>query len=91
VELQRLAAESIGMKDIILLRSLVLQQSQLVKELRLLRAYVEQLESEITTIIQQAREGQILTSMGTGAIQAATIIADIGHINNFSKASELKK
>lgn len=90
-ELPRLAAQSIGIKDVARLRSLVLEQSQLMKELRLLREHVEQLEGEIVRIVEQAREGQILLSFpGFGPITAATIIAAIGSIHHFPSASALK-
>src|SRR6266851_5675158 len=87
-ELPALAAQSIGIKDVARLRGLVLEQSQLIKELRLLREHVE---SEIVNIVEHAREGQILLSFpGFGAITAATIIAAIGSIHNFPSASALK-
>jgi transposase len=81
-ELQRLAAQSIGTRDLVRQRSLVLEQEQLIKELRLQEAHVQQLE--------QVREGQILSSMGLGPIQAASIIAAIGSIENFPHAGALK-
>jgi transposase len=90
LELQRLATESIGTKDIIRQRGLVLEQTQLTRELRLLQEHVAQLESEITTIVGLAREGRILQSLGIGPIQAATIIAAIGSIENFPNAGSLK-
>lgn len=91
LDLQRWAAESIGVKTPIRQRGLVLEQGQLIKELRLLREHIDQLESEIVTIVDQAREGQILLSFpGFGPITAATIIAAIGSIHNFPSASALK-
>ena len=90
MELQRLAAQSIGTKDLTRQRGLVLEQTQLIKELKLLQEHIEQLETEIRTIVEQAREGQILRSMDIGHIQAATIIAAIGSIENFSNAGQLK-
>jgi transposase len=91
LELQGLAAQSIGVKDVARLGGLVLEQGQLIKELRLLREHVEQLDSEIVNIVEHAREGQILLSFpGFGAITAATIIAAIGSIHNFPSASALK-
>ena len=91
VELQRLAAESIGCKDPIRQRGLVLEQDQLIQELRLLRQHVEQLETEIVSIVEYAREGQILRSFpGIGPVMAATMIAAIGSIHNFPSASALK-
>lgn len=89
-ELQRLAMNSIGVKDLARQRGLVLEQSQLIKELRLLQEHMEQLEGEIKTIVEYAREGQILLSVGMGPIQAATIIAAIGSIENFPNAGKLK-
>ncbi len=90
LELQRLAAQSIGTRDLIRQRSLVLEQGQLIKELRLQNAHIQQLEQEICAIVEQAREGQILCSMGLGPIQAASIIAAIGSIENFPNAGTLK-
>jgi transposase len=91
LELQRLATQSIGLKEVARQRSLVLEQGQLIKELRLLREHVDQLESEIVRITQEAREGQILLSFpGIGPVIAATIIAAIGSIHNFPSASALK-
>ena len=90
-ELQHLAAQSIGTKDPARQRGLVLEQNQLIQELRLLRTHVTQLESEITSVVEQSREGQILLSLpGVGAIMAATVIAAIGSINNFPSAAKLK-
>jgi transposase len=90
LELQRLAVDSIGTQDLVRQRGLVLEQGQLIKELRLLSEHVEQLEGEIKTILEEAREGQILRSMGIGPIQAATIIAAVGSIENFPNAGSLK-
>jgi transposase len=90
VELQRLAAQSIGTRDLLRQRGLVLEQTQLIRELRLLQEHIEQLEQEIKLIVEQAREGQILASMGIGPIQVATIIATIGSIENFPNAGSLK-
>ena len=90
LELQRLATESIGTKDIVRQRGLILEQTQLTRELRLLQEHIAQLESEIITIVAQAREGRILQSLGIGPIQAATIIAAIGSIENFPNAGSLK-
>lgn len=90
LELQRLAAQSIGTKDLLRQRGLVLEQTQLIKELRLLQEHIAQLEDEIKVIVEQAREGKILGSLGIGPIQVATIIATIGAIENFPNAGSLK-
>src|SRR5437879_3115040 len=60
LQLQQLAATSIGIKELVRQRSLVLEQSQLIQELQLLQGHIKQLENEIQTIVQQASEGQIL-------------------------------
>lgn len=91
VELQRLASQSIGIKDVNRQRGLVFEQSQLIQELKLIQQHLEQLEAAICQIVEHCREGQILTSIpGIGPIPAATIIATIGNIANFSRASDLK-
>jgi len=89
--LQQLAAQSIGIKDLGRQRGLALEQQQLVRELRLLQEHIAQLEQEIKQIVAQSREGRILTSIPPiGPIQAATLIASIGHIDNFRNAAALK-
>jgi transposase len=91
VQLQQLANQSIGTKDAGRLRGLLFEQSQLVKELRLLQEHIEQLDTEITRVIEQSREGKILTSIPViGPVQAATIISAIGSIGNFDSATALK-
>jgi transposase len=91
LKLQQLAAQSIGTKDLHRQRGLLIEQAQLIKELRLLREHVAQLESEIVSIIEQAHEGQILMSFpGVGPIMAATMVAAMGSIHNFSSAAKLK-
>jgi Transposase IS116/IS110/IS902 family len=44
----------------------------------------------IVKLVEQSREGQILTSMGIGSIQAAAIMAAIGNILNFENGAALK-
>jgi len=90
-QLQQLALQTIGTKDVARQRCLVLEQKQVIKELKLLQEHIEELDAEICTIIQKSREGKILLSLGIiGPIQAAIIIAAIGNIVNFEKASQLK-
>jgi len=91
VQLQQLAASSIGTKEPGRLRGLTLEQSLLIKELRLIQEHLERLENEIGLLVEQSREGQILTSIPPiGPIFAATIIATVGNIANFSRPSQLK-
>jgi hypothetical protein len=90
LELQQLARETIGTKDLTRQRGLVLEQTQLIRELRMLQEHIQQLDTEIEKIVEQSREGKILQSMGLGPIQAAAVISTIGNILNFRKASELK-
>ncbi|GHO71647.1 hypothetical protein KSC_105390 [Ktedonobacter sp. SOSP1-52] len=73
------------------MRGLKIEQELLIKELRLVQEHIERLDTEIIDIVRNCREGQILLSMPPiGVVQAATIIATIGNIANFEKASELK-
>ena len=91
VQLQQLAAQSIGMKDLTRQRGLILEQTLLIRELRLLQDHLEQLAGEISQIVEQSREGQILTSIPPiGPLSAAAIIATIGSIANFRDAAHLK-
>jgi transposase len=90
-ELQQLAQQSIGTKDAARVRGLVFEQKQLIEELSLIHTHVEQLETEITQIVEQSREGKILTSIpGVGTIPAVAIFASIGSIANFQSAPALK-
>ena len=89
--LQHLAAQSIGTKDLVRQRGLLLEQAPLIRELRLLQTHLEQLDTEICQLVETSREGQILTSIpGIGTIQAAAILAAIGNILNFECAADLK-
>jgi transposase len=90
-QLQQLAAQSIGTKDLVRQRGLVLEQGQLIRELRLLQEHIQQLDTEISQIVAPSREGQILTSIpGIGLVQAAAIMAAVGNILNFERACDLK-
>jgi hypothetical protein len=89
--LQRLAAESIGTPDGLRQQGLILEQTQLITELRLIQTHLAQLDTEISRMVAEAREGRILTSIpGIGPIQAATLMAAIGNIANFRSAAALK-
>jgi transposase len=90
VELQRLASQTIGTRDVVRQRGLVLEQQQLIRELRMLQEHVQQLDVEIVKLVEQSREGQILTSMGIGPIQAAAIMAAFGNVLNFENGAALK-
>jgi hypothetical protein len=91
LELQHLATESIGTKDVARQRGLVFEQQQLIEELRLIVAHLEALEAEMLQIVEYAREGQILTSIpGIGPRHSAILIALIGNIANFERPSQLK-
>ncbi|GHO60566.1 IS110 family transposase [Ktedonobacter robiniae] len=91
LRLQQLAEKTIGINNKDRLRGMKLEQELLIKELHLVQGHLERLDTEITDIVRTSREGQILLSMPPiGPVQAATIIATIGHIDNFEKAGELK-
>src|SRR5215831_16772660 len=90
-ELQRLAGETIGTRDVVRQRGLVLEQQQLIGELRLLQAHLAELDREIVEVVNQTREGTILLSIPEiGPIQAAAILAAVGNIRHFRRAAELK-
>jgi transposase len=91
VELQRLAAQSIGTKEPARLRGLTFEQEQLIEELELIQKHLEKLEAEMTQIIRNSREGQVLLSIpAIGPIPAAILLAIIGTIANFERPSQLK-
>jgi transposase len=90
-QVQQLAACSIGTKDAARQHSLILEQALLIQELRLLQNHLERLEGEIGQIVEQSREGQMLTSIPPiSPLYAASIIATIGSIGNFEDAAHLK-
>ena len=91
MRLQQFAQQTIGITNMDRLRGLKVEQELLIKELRLVQEHLERLNTESADIVRACREGQILLSIpaiGEGA--AATIIATIGNLANFEKASELK-
>jgi transposase len=91
VMLQQLAGQSIGTHNLGRQRGLLLEQTQLITELKLLQNHIEQLDQEILHIVRNSREGKILTSLPPiGPIQAAMMIAAIGTIANFQDAAALK-
>jgi transposase len=91
LRLQQLARETIGITTVDRLRGLQVEQERLIKELRLVQEHLERLDTAIAAMVKNCREGQILLSMPPiGPVQAATILATVGNIRNFAKASELK-
>lgn len=91
MHLQELAMQTIGTKNQGRIYGLVLEQRQLIDELRMLENHCDTLDAEIEKIVIKSREGRILMSMpsiGTGT--AAEIIAAIGNISNFENASKLR-
>ena len=91
VQIQQAARESIGTRNLGRQHGLVLEQRQLIQELRLLQTHLQELDDDITHLVAQAREGRILCSIpAVGPIQAGTILAAIGHIDNFPSAAALR-
>jgi transposase len=89
--LQQAASTSIGLRQPDRQRGLLLEQRQLIAELQLLQEHIAELDQEIAAILGRTREGQILLSIPViGPIQAASIIAAIGHIDNFPSAAALR-
>jgi transposase len=90
-QVQEVALTSIGTHDVARQHGLVLEQRQLIAELRILQEHLEELSAEIERIVEGSREGRILRSIpAIGPIQAGAIIAAIGHIDNFSSAAALR-
>ncbi|GAC1312822.1 MAG: hypothetical protein NVSMB27_49100 [Ktedonobacteraceae bacterium] len=70
---------------------MVLEQRQLIAELLLMQQHIGELHDVIQTVMVESREGQIITSIpGFGPLQAATLLAGIGHIDNFPTAATFK-
>ncbi len=91
IQLQACAAQSIGTKNVARQRGLVLEQSLLIKELRLIQEHLERLDTEICQIVEHSREGQILLSIPpVSPLFAAAILSTLGHIANFPSAGHLK-
>jgi transposase len=91
LDVQRLAAESIGTQDLARIRGLNFEQAQLIAELQLIERHVGALDAELAQTLATSREGRILTSIpGIGAIPAATILAASGSIANFDRPAQLK-
>jgi transposase len=89
--LQDLAASTIGTRDAGRLNSLLVEQSQLTTELRLMQTHIAQLDSQIKEILTSSRDAQILLSFpGISWVQAATLLAGIGSIANFESANKLR-
>ncbi len=89
--LQQLASQSIGTHNLGRQRGLLLEQTQLIAELKLLQSHIDQLDQAIAEIMSNSREGKILTSIPPiGPIQAAMIAAAIGTIANFRDAASLR-
>jgi len=90
-KLKDLAAQSIGITDEARLYGLVLEQGQLISELREMQKNLDILETEITAIVEDCREGKILMSTGfIGTMNAAAIIASIGSIARFENPGRLR-
>lgn len=91
-KVQELAAHSIGIKGPAgRVRGLCLEQAQLINALKRCGADLEEIDAEINAAIETSREGKILMSMpGINAVLAAHILAAIGNIANFERASQLK-
>ncbi len=86
-----LALQSIGIKDSSRLYGLILEQTQLITELRIMQGHLETLKTEIEQIISESREGKILMSIpGIGVFGAAGIVASIGSIAKFESPARLR-
>src|SRR6266487_99091 len=89
--LQTLARSSIGTHDEARCYSLILEQRQLIAELRLMSANIEELNERIVELASASREGQILASFDCiGPVQAGILVSGICPISNFETPSKLK-
>lgn len=90
-QLHTLAATTIGAKHPGRVHSLAIEQQQLIDELTMLQTHIDTLDAEIAQLVSMCREGKILLSLGiVGPDAAATIIAAMGNIVNFERASKLR-
>lgn len=92
LRLKALASHSIGIKSPDHIRALITRQKLLIRQLRTLEESEEETKVEIAALVEKSREGQILLSFGDfmGHLAAGEIIASIGTIDNFARASKLK-
>lgn len=91
MELQELATQTIGTKNEHRRKTLLLEQSQLISEYRLLTSHVAVLDAEIESAIADSREGKILTSfIGISTTSAAILIAGTGSIANFDSVAKYR-
>lgn len=90
-KLQALARTTIGTKQPGRIYGLIIEQRQLIAELRMLEAHGTEIDAEIERIVKVSRQGKILISLpGIAAISAGEVIAAIGNIANFESASRLR-
>lgn len=91
VGLQQVAAQSIGITNGYRQHGLVLEQTQLIRELQMMQAHIAVLTEEIDTLVHGSREGRIVLSVpGWGPLATATLLASIQHIDNFPTAAAFK-
>ncbi len=84
VRLRELAKQSVGLKPGARQQSLVIEQGQLISEMRLLLLQQAALDQQIDAILAGSREATILQSFpGIGPVLASQLIAGIGNIQNF--------
>jgi transposase len=89
--LQELAAQTIGVHDVVGQRALAFEQSVLIEELLMLQRNIAKREAQIEAVVTTSREGQILTSLpGIGSQIAAVLVAAIGNVLNLPTAGDLK-
>jgi transposase len=91
VKLQELAKQTIGLKEGAREHSLLIEQGQLIEEIRMLQQQEVVLDCKIEEILVGSREAQILSSFpGINTTLAAMIIASIGNIGNFATLARFR-
>jgi transposase len=61
--LQELAAQTIGVQDLVRQRALASEQEMLIEELLLLQGHITKLEAQVEEVVSTSREGRILLSL----------------------------
>jgi len=90
-QLQTLARQRVGTTNPGRLAGLLLEQEVLITELQVMRQHLARLDFHIADTLAGSRDGHIIQSLpGFGLISTATLLAAIGHIDNFPSAGHLK-
>lgn len=91
LRLQELAKTTVGLKAGARAGSLLIEQAQLITEMRVLLTQEHFLDEQIEEALTGSREAQILRSFpGIGTTLAAQILASVGNIRNFATLARFR-